>query len=330
MRHSKNALEVEMAKKATIRFRDFPEDDSRESFKRIMNLSLNREIVEETDVKRLVDIEITGPYSGDSDSFQTPPLTRLKRGVLSKISTGAHLSIPSLATEITPNSKAKFNIWYTGENQRPPYGNWDAYLSFDLKFPKENNFYLPLWFLTSTDYVMQLKKSYWGSPFPSLEKLSTQRTPLKPKKKFACAFFGKNYRLRLHALDKLRKIGKVDVFGAGARNPIDNPYEKAREYKFVLCFENDLYPGYVTEKPVEAYLSGTIPLYYGLDSAKLLNAKAMLNLNDFQSQDQWLERISELNGNTELYNEVYAQPLLLKKPKITDLINFLRKSLGHD
>jgi hypothetical protein len=86
----------------------------------------------------------------------------------------------------------------------------------------------------------------------------------------------------------------------------------------------------VTEKPVEAYLSGTIPLYYGLDSAKLLNAKAMLNLNDFQSQDQWLERISELNGNTELYNEVYAQPLLLKKPKITDLINFLRKSLGHD
>jgi uncharacterized protein HemY len=56
----------------------------------------------------------------------------------------------------------------------------------------------------------------------------------------------------------------------------------------------------------------------------------MLNLNDFQSQDQWLERISELNSNTELYNEVYAQPLLLKKPKITDLINFLRKSLGHD
>ena len=75
----------------------------------------------------------------------------------------------------------------------------------------------------------------------------------------------------------LSKIKNVDVYGAAVRRPIADPSKIAPDYKFILCLENDLYPGYVTEKPFEAYLSGAIPLYYGLDNLGFLNQKSIIN-----------------------------------------------------
>ena len=316
-----------MSKNLKIRFRDFPKDNSRFILTKLMELVYEVHFVETESEHEKVEVEITGPYSGDSDSFKTPILKRAMRGILSEFSPGGHLSFPSLATGIRPNPLAKVNIWYTGENQRPPYGEWDAFLSFDNKFPSEKNFYLPLWLLTSTDFVFPIEYSYWGKRKPTIEELTKPREKVMPKKKFACAFFGKNYRLRLHALDALRKIGEVDVFGEGARRPVENPYLIASKYKFTLCFENDLYPGYVTEKPIEAYLAQTIPIYYGIDSEKYLNPSAILNLHDFESERKWLQTVHELHSDREQYNEVFTEPLLLKRPLLEELLISLRRTL---
>lgn len=319
-----------MSKQLKIRFRDFPKDNSRLALKKIIESVYEVSFIETENPDVRVEVEITGPYSGDSDSFQTPMLTRVARGALSKLKPGGHLSIPSLATGITPNPLAKVNIWYTGENQRPPYGDWDAFLSFDSKFPSTKNLYLPLWMITSTDCILPIETSYWGKKKPSIDELLEPRAHSKTKYKFACAFFGKNYRTRLHAVESLRKIGKVDVFGEGARRPVDNPYQIAQEYKFTLCFENDLYPGYVTEKPFEAYLAHTIPIYYGIDCERFLNPEAILNLNDYETEQKWLQTIEELNSNTNLYNATFTQPLLLKKPHLDEFIISLRKILLDD
>jgi len=312
----------------TVRFRDFPKDDSRKSFIKILEFCFSRSFVEVDEENELVDVEITGPYGGLSDSYKTPLMKKTARAIYSRTTRGKHLSKPNLATGITPSSLAKFNLWYTGENQRPPYGNWDAYLSFDCKIAPARNFYLPLWLLTSTDWILDLEYSYWGSPKPKLSELFQKRDLGNSKSKFACAFIGKNYPVRLHAIEALRKIGKVDVFGEGARNPVKNPSEVARDYKFVMCFENDLYPGYVTEKPVEAYLSGAIPLYYGMDEMKYLNNESMINLNDFDSMEGWLDQIAAHNTNNSTYIYTHSQPLLKKAPELSDLIAFLRRRLG--
>jgi hypothetical protein len=252
------------------------------------------------------------------------------RGFYSKFTRGEHLSKPNLATGITPSSNAKFNLWYTGENQRPPYGDWDAYLSFDSKIPHERNFYLPLWLLTSTNWIHELNLSYWGTPAPKLENLLSERKIGRKKIGFACAFIGKNYPVRLHAIESLRNIGKVDVFGEGARNPVKNPSIIAQDYKFVLCFENDLYPGYVTEKPVEAYLCGAIPLYYGIDSFGYLNKQAIINLNDSYSLENWLECVENHHRDDSIYAETFTQKLLNKTPDLNELISFLRKRFNID
>ena len=310
-----------------IRFRDFPHDHSRLVLRRLIEMVYQCDFEETNAVNERVDVEITGPYSGDSDSFKTPTLTRALRGAVSRFSPGAHLTIPRLVTGVTPNPKAKVNIWYTGENQRPPYGNWNAYLSFDSKFPSHKNFYLPLWLLTSSDFIIPLESSYWGRKNPTLEELITPREISKRKKKFACAFFGKTYRMRLHAINALKELGAVDVFGQGSRRLVKNPSLIAREYKFAICFENDLYPGYVTEKPVEAYLAGTIPIYYGIDSESYLNPKAMFNLFDYRSEHEWISRIKEVSADHELYTEMYKEPLLLKRPSLQKLVVSLREAI---
>ena len=94
-----------------------------------------------------------------------------------------------------------------------------------------------------------------------------------------------------------------------------------------MCFENDLYPGYVTEKPIEAYLSGAIPLYWGLDARGYLNPKAVINLNDFEGMEKWTNYIDKVENDFYLFKKIYEQPILLKKPSLKEVIELFRKVL---
>jgi hypothetical protein len=55
-------------------------------------------------------------------------------------------------------------------------------------------------------------------------------------------------------------------------------------YKFVFALENKDTPGYVTEKIMNAFHSGAIPIYWGTSYVKnLFNHKAFIYVNDFPS-----------------------------------------------
>ncbi len=45
--------------------------------------------------------------------------------------------------------------------------------------------------------------------------------------------------------------------------PADGKLETLSKYKFTLCFENAIFPGYVTEKLFDALLAGSVPVYLG-------------------------------------------------------------------
>ena len=63
--------------------------------------------------------------------------------------------------------------------------------------------------------------------------------------------------------EALTAIGAVDGFGraSGVTDP-RSKYEILEPYVFNLCFENSMFPGYYTEKIVQAWAAGTIPLYF--------------------------------------------------------------------
>mgnify|MGYP003346575775 CR=1 FL=1 len=81
-------------------------------------------------------------------------------------------------------------------------------------------------------------------------------------------------------------------------------------FKFNITFENSSYPGYATEKLLEALCSKTIPLYWGSPTAAIeFNPKAFLNRHDYANDQAFIEKIVRLHNDKDAYNEMYLQPM---------------------
>jgi hypothetical protein len=94
-------------------------------------------------------------------------------------------------------------------------------------------------------------------------------------------------------------------------NRIGKP-EWLKQYLFNICFENftDVQPGYISEKLMDACLSGTIPIYNGtLDAVdeRIFNKERILFYNsaDYGKKMDWL---MASNAN---YTEFYRQPVFM-------------------
>lgn len=184
-----------------------------------------------------------------------------------------------------PKTKnAKRRIWITGENLRPPYSDsFDGYLSFDQNL-LENNAYLPVWYFDAGFYKEHFVQRVGVNT--SIQSLLKERSITRIPPKFACMFAGNPHSVRLQFAEILEKAMPVEKFGAAFRNQVEHKFPEGSQFKFTISFENDLYPGYVTEKLLEAYLCESVPIYWGdLGIASPINREAIL----MKKQDQSLE-----------------------------------------
>ena len=217
------------------------------------------------------------------------------------------------------SSFASRRIWYTGENLRPPLNLvFDGYISYDQDNFGGANVYCPLWY-THLDWFGIPEFNYRVGLEVERSVLSLPRDLKVKKEKLACIFLSNPHPLRLKIIQELSKFGQVDVFGLRKSTQVKYKHDVAREYKYSICFENDLYPGYVTEKLLDAYLSETVPLYWGdLGFDDTINDQSFFNLAKFESMANFIEM-----ALTTDYESIYCQPLLVKSPQITDLKNLL-------
>ena len=300
----------------------FPE--SRESFRRLLELAAERPVEFVADENQRVDIEI---QSSLNEGGNPPLLTRFSRFTESKIKKQIDFSKARNVTNQQPYGGARVNIFYSAENHRPPPGAWDAYLTFDTYDFSGRNAYFPLWWLTSTDLLGENNSPFLGRSLSIKELTSSRSSDLSGRNKFCAVFAGKAWPFRMHAINELAKIGKVDVFGDLSRKKIETKSEIGRDYRFILCFENDIYPGYVTEKLPEAWATGAIPLYWGEDRAGHFNNSAFLNLNDFDDFHDFLNAVAMLESSEENWTGIAAQPLLSRPPSLDSVVSVLRDAL---
>ena len=224
------------------------------------------------------------------------------------------------------SSNAGAGIWYTGENVRPPASGWDAYLSYENEeWP--TNAYLPLWYLHS-DLFGGGDPGFLGRPLVINELVSPRPETSSQERRFCCAIFRNPEPVRLKAIELLRKIGPVDIFGQASGRPVANKFDVMTQYRFALCFENDLYPGYITEKVFDPWISGAIPLYWGIDSTGLLNGEAMLNLADHSGLETFVDAVAALNGDPDQLSFLASQPILRRKPDAEPTLDLIREALA--
>lgn len=313
----------------TLRFRKWagPVGEESKFFTKLFETVTSKRIVIVDSLEGDVDIELESVYG----ERQIPSLdSRLHRFLHSHLPGGIKFSDGRHTPNQQPSGTGRVKIFFTGENERPPEGRWDAYLSFDIHSFGGRNAYLPLWWITSSDLLVPTVSPYLGRPI-TLEQMMSPRVPnFGPRDKFCVAFIGKAYPFRMHALSALSKIGELDVYGGIARNTrqsrAEEKFEISQRYKFVFAFENDLYPGYVTEKVPEAWATGAVPLYWGSDPVGYLNQNSFINLASFPTLEDFVEKVREVNLNEELWSQYASQPLLIKKPSIDHVIEVLKKA----
>ena len=229
---------------------------------------------------------------------------------------------------IEPNDKSAFNIWCTFENRRPPVSGFDLTFSFDLDNCSDTNHYLPLIYLytnlkkTNNSYSKhKITAEFCAQPRKLNEGFFQKKT------QFAASFINNPHPTRLRAINGLNKIAQVDLFGRSVDNYVADKIGTAGNYWFNICFENDLYPGYVTEKVLEAWIAGTVPLYWGIDKGGILNPDAMINLNDFETMESFINHVSKVYSLPDEMKKIINQPLFLKIPNEDEIKNFVKRGL---
>jgi hypothetical protein len=90
---------------------------------------------------------------------------------------------------------------------------------------------------------------------------------------------------------------------------ITNAHSKMKPYQFALVMENSVAPMYVTEKIMNAFASGAIPIWYGTtDIFKLINKDSFIFYNISHPEDA-LEQIKSLQTDALAYAKMMARPI---------------------
>ncbi len=212
-------------------------------------------------------------------------------------------------------------IWFTGENMRPPLSHrFDGFLSFDSDSFNSLNAYLPIWYF-EVDFFQKPVKNRTGLNI-RIDDLLRSRDVTELRKNFAVSFIGNPHPIRMQTLETFKQFTEIDTYGSSVNRPIATKYEASKNSIFALCFENDLYPGYVTEKLIEAYACGNIPLYWGLfEKDSVINRNSNLNLADFDSIQTFAEHVISLKKSDLL--EIANEPLLTRKPDFQEIVKVI-------
>lgn len=92
------------------------------------------------------------------------------------------------------------------------------------------------------------------------------------------------HMLRHNSIQFLK--GKIDVYGGGY-NPIDYKLTALKDYAFSLTIENTNKDYYFTEKLIDCFMTGTVPIYWGCPSiGNFFNTEGMIT---FQNIPELLE-----------------------------------------
>ena len=172
------------------------------------------------------------------------------------------------------SSKNLVILHYSGELDFPGWG-FDSYFGYRHK----RIVYWPLWVtycsIDSRDFVTDR-----GPSVPMSKLLVSQYVDAHSRERVACTFISNmGNRERMILGEQLNQLGVLDLYGAAFNKKVENKDQVARRYSFEFCSENKDYPGYVSEKVIESWLNGCIPIYSGNDKFEYLNSNAYIDSN---------------------------------------------------
>lgn len=199
-------------------------------------------------------------------------------------------------------------IFHTGECVVPNFNECDYAIGFDRINFGDRYCRVPLYYFYKDAYNTAKEKHLHAE-----EVFGEERS--------FCSFTVSNdsgQSERKEFFELLSQYKQVDSGGRYLNNiggSVKDKFEFDKKHKFSIAFENCCHPGYVTEKIVEAFAAGCIPIYYGAPDVALdFNPEAFINCRDYDSFEDVVEKIKEIDANDELYLKMLKAPIFVQEP----------------
>lgn len=198
-------------------------------------------------------------------------------------------------------------IQVIGENITPDFNLFDYAIGFD--------------FIEFEDrYVRYPIYPYWMADFKLAGQKHLQTDEYFLSKDKFCNFIYSNNKwndkIRNEFFDALSQYKRVDAGGKVNNNigySVKDKREFQEQYKFSIAFENSRKNGYTTEKIINAFAAGTIPIYWGNPLiVKEFNAKAFINVFEYASLEDCVKRVAEIDQREDLYLQMQHEPIFVQ------------------
>lgn len=278
-----------------------------------------------------VDVKVVAPSDPADCEFVTTS-TRLSTGLMQQVlrryaGPGAPSIAQLVASRNQPSDDIAASFWFTGENERPPTGSWAGSLSFDLDPLGGSNVYFPLW-LETLGLLGCEPMTFLRAPLSVADAITRRDPEVSADQRFMCAFIGKWTPMRRHAIEVFSQLGTVDVYGRSGDRAVKFKDDVKGQYKFCLCFENDLYPGYVTEKAFEAWALEAVPVWWGQDPAGYLNEAAIVDAAKLGLLGA-ADNVAELLQDDAAREVLVSRPILARPPSLERAQALIRSCLAE-
>jgi len=82
------------------------------------------------------------------------------------------------------------------------------------------------------------------------------------------------------------------------RGTVCRKHNVLREYRFSICYENAVFPGYITEKPFDCWFAGCIPVYLGApDVLRHIPAGTFVDKRNFRDYEELYRYLDGMSAN---------------------------------
>lgn len=220
---------------------------------------------------------------------------------------------------LNPKYKNAVKIAFYTENKIPDLSEADYAIGHQHINYLDRYFKYSIFLLTNFENIKNIRENVLNNPI---------------RKKFCAAVISNSHGFfRNKFIKELNKYKQIDMGGKYNNNiggKIKNKIEFLSSYKFSISMENSNSDGYVSEKIIDAFNSGTIPIYYGdymID--EYINPKSYILIKDEKDIKRKIDYIKEIDNNNEKYRNILKENVIINNniSLITD--KELKKFLFH-
>ena len=186
-------------------------------------------------------------------------------------------------------------------------------------------------FFTFPYFVYELTKR--NIKIKDFEMVRNEVLNSRKREKFCAAVITNPIGFRLNFIKELNKYKNIDMGGRFHNNVggyVKDKIEFLKQYKFSLAMENSEADGYTSEKIIDAYLAGTIPIYYGdymVDD--YINPKTYILIRNHRDMANKINYIKKIDNDDNLYRSILKEKVFIDDFFVDNIDNERKKFLLH-